>query len=99
MTAAQMATGVATTSVPSDAAVEIAATVDDLPDTDWVNDLGEVRDAIDQARDVLRELFAIRASLVIDAWDEGMPQREIGWELGISHTAVQKIIAGWDEPA
>lgn len=57
-------------------------------------ELADAKDRIEEAEDALQEAYEERASAVLDAWDDGMPQREIGYELGISHTMVQKIIAG-----
>ena len=56
--------------------------------------LSECAEDIWEAEDQLQEAYGERAAAVLDAWDDGMPQREIGYELGISHTMVQKIIAG-----
>jgi len=56
--------------------------------------LSSAADAIADAEEQLQEAYEERASAVLDAWDDGMPQREIGYELGVSHTMVQKILAG-----
>jgi DNA-binding NarL/FixJ family response regulator len=82
MTADDVATGVAREVTPADS---------------WDvhrQALADCRDAIEEAEEQLQEAYSERGAAVIDAWDDGMPQREIGWELGISHTMVQKIIAG-----
>jgi Trp operon repressor len=66
---------------------------------EWSNIRDELRDitnAIDDARYELEDLLEHRAELVEQAADEGMPQREIGFELGVSHTTVQRILAGQD---
>jgi DNA-directed RNA polymerase specialized sigma24 family protein len=59
-------------------------------------DLSDISDEIHAALMELAELYERRADLVLDAAAEGMPQREIGYELGVSHTAVQKILDSID---
>jgi Trp operon repressor len=51
---------------------------------------------LDDARDEIERVLEERAELVEQAADEGMPQREIGFELMVSHTTVQRILAGQD---
>jgi len=60
------------------------------------DELSRVANEIDDARDELERLLEERAELVEEAADEGMPQREIGYELAVSHTTVQRILVGQD---
>ena len=57
------------------------------------DDLAAVAAAILQAQEQLTELRSIRATIVEAAIDEGMSHRQIAECLGITHTAVQKILA------
>lgn len=62
----------------------------------WADHRAELQAAaadIEDLQDQLQDAYADRADAVIGAWEDGMPQREIGYELSISHTMVQKIIA------
>lgn len=82
MTGHQAATGVAREGTPADS-------WDDHREI-----LSGIRSQIEDAEDELQQLYDSRSEAVADAWSEGMPQREIGYELGISHTMVQKILGG-----
>lgn len=71
----------------------VATVVANDPWSDHREQLASITAALEEADNVLYELRIARAQAVIEASDDGMPQREIGAELGISHTMVQKIIA------
>lgn len=56
------------------------------------DDLAEIAEAIREAQEQLGELRSVRATIVEAAIDEGMSHRQIADALGITHTAVQKIL-------
>jgi DNA-directed RNA polymerase specialized sigma24 family protein len=61
------------------------------------DDLAAIAEEIRGAEEQLAELRAIRSYIVEAAVDERMSHRQIAELLGITHTAVQKILqeAGW----
>jgi DNA-directed RNA polymerase specialized sigma24 family protein len=65
---------------------------------DWESDLEQIAEEIDDMRYELGALYEHRAETVEQAWADGVSQRDIGYCLGISHTAVQKILKGQADP-
>lgn len=61
------------------------------------DDLAAIAEEIRGAEEQLAELRAVRSYIVEAAVDERMSHRQIAEVLGVTHTAVQKILqqAGW----
>ena len=61
------------------------------------DDLAAIAEEIRGAEEQLAELRAVRSYIVEAAVDERMSHRQIAELLGVTHTAVQKILqeAGW----
>jgi predicted transcriptional regulator len=63
----------------------------ELEDDDLCERLTKIAEEIQEQQDQLDDLYQARADLIVEAVDDGMSYREIAAELGITHTAVQKI--------
>lgn len=59
---------------------------------DWESALLEISTEIDDARDELDRLYEQRNELVAEALAEGVTQAEVARVLGVTHTAVQKMV-------
>jgi DNA-binding transcriptional regulator LsrR (DeoR family) len=60
--------------------------------SDWEDDLLRVAFEIEEARDELYRLYEERAEVVADALADNVTQTAIAATLGVSRTAVQKMV-------